>query len=909
MKINNKKTQLTKNILRSDDGQISIFLGVILLVVISFIAFVINVGLFVKAKINLQNAVDSAAYAGASVQARQLTNIGHLNWELRNTYKEWMFKYYILGQIGLDAVDNIDGNEPPPDTSLKLNNQGMNFRLRQFKGTTNQYYNASVFDLYNVPSTCIHYGSNNNICEIVSIPGLPRFNTVGLPSISQHHEAFLNSIVATKAEDCSSRSNINQGAAMLWAYGTETANLFPGIPEIAANRPGSWIQALEISLRMRNLEHIVNTPPIDSFTCIDPSLTDGACGNAISSLTSSGNALPFNERFVKSFFSAYRNLSGGTHKSGAASIEDFASSFRLRELPPTPFEVEANSLSGFLIPTTGTALSKYYLDIQVFPLNLATFYTTFVSTSGSFRNSGTRSEADCGGTKTALPVPGYIIGFQKNPEVLTYYAVEGESEFMGLFNPFRDDNHKITMKTYSAAKPFGGRLGPALFKIDPSGANIIPREDTELKLTSNYVSALKVDDIPPGGIKAGYPIPIDQNFWSNGSGNNVIGGNPTISGQVFFGIPNLIYDYDNYADITNLGISRNNIQVLNRAAVDTQAYGVVNERHFGLYDIKQFRKFSANKTSLPGQVLNAGQIAQSIYNVRRPTKYEALNYLVPVMDYSGQNDLAVDQANAVHPLAVPVINASSPDTKLYRIFAPLTGQGSLYPTASELTAIIDNYILTNKAAIDKYIASLKTVADQMRAEAATSTSGDAYLEAANSIHNTPLVVGSSDPTSPECVKLSMAQKFYMFFLGTGGCGIVPLKEHSTTYFNNKESSNPNGWQSYYVSTYTKPDFDMKLLLSGYKPGPRQGANSDDTIHSPFITPTPPLTGKRNSYSTKFFALRTVASDTTSYTGSGLPIFVEGTTSNTYSTSQLFNNIPMRNTIPRSEVADYGELWF
>jgi hypothetical protein len=904
VKIKYKKPQLMKRTIRSEDGQISIFLGIILLVVVSFIAFVINVGLFVKAKINLQNAVDASAYAGAAVQARQLTNIGHLNWELRNTYKEWMFKYYILGQIGLDAIDTIDGNEPPPDTSIKLNNQGMNFRLRQFKGSSNQYYNPNIYDLYNVPSTCIHYGSNNNICEIVSIPGLPRFNTVGLPSISQHHEAFLNSIVATKAEDCSSRSNINQGAAMLWAYGTETANLFPGIPEIAANRPGAWIQALELSLRMRNLEHIVNTPPIDDYVCQFPGATGGACGVSIDSFASAGNTLPFNERFVKAFYSGYKNLSGGASKASGDTF-DFGTSFRLRELPPTPFEVEANSLSGFLIPATGTALVKYYLDLQVFPLNLATFYTTFVSTSGSFKNSGTKSEADCGGTKTALPVPGYIMGFQKNPEVLTYYAVEGESDFVGLFYPFYEDQDGITLKTYSAAKPFGGRLGPALFKIQ-SDTTIIPREDTELKLTSNYVSALDVSSLPSTGIKAGYPIPTDQSFWSNGSANNVIGGNPTISGQVFFGIPNLIYDYDNYNDIKNLGISRDNIQILKKPTTDTLAYGIVNERHYGLYDIKQFRKFSANKTSTTGQVLNAQQIAQSIYNVRRPTRYEALNYLVPVMDYTGANALDVEQANAVHPLSDPATLATSPDTKLYRLFAPLTGPGSLYPNAASLTAIIGDYITTNQAAVDKYTLALKNVADQMKAEAATSTSGDAYLAAANSIHNLP-INATGAVNSPTCLKLSMAQKFHMFFLGNGGCGIIPLRDHATKYFEDKESANAHGWQSYYVSTYTKPDFDMKLLLSGYKPGPRQGANSDDTIGSPFFPDS--LLGKRNSYSTKFFALRTVTSDTTTYTGSGLPTFVEGTNSSTYSTSQLFNSIPMRNTIQQSEVADYGELWF
>ena len=64
----------------SQSGQISIFLGISLLLVITLLAFIVNIGLFVRAKINLQNAVDAAAFAGASVQARQLTNIAYLNW-------------------------------------------------------------------------------------------------------------------------------------------------------------------------------------------------------------------------------------------------------------------------------------------------------------------------------------------------------------------------------------------------------------------------------------------------------------------------------------------------------------------------------------------------------------------------------------------------------------------------------------------------------------------------------------------------------------------------------------------------------------------------------------------------------------------------------------------------------------
>lgn len=98
-------------------------MGIALILVMGMLAFIINIGLFVKAKINLQNAVDAAAFAGAATQSRQLTNIANVNWEMRNTYKEWMFKYYILGQMGL-----VKGNNNLSDAALASPN--VSFLLR-----------------------------------------------------------------------------------------------------------------------------------------------------------------------------------------------------------------------------------------------------------------------------------------------------------------------------------------------------------------------------------------------------------------------------------------------------------------------------------------------------------------------------------------------------------------------------------------------------------------------------------------------------------------------------------------------------------------------------------------------------------------------------------------------------------
>lgn len=901
-------------------GQLSIFLGMVLLVVTTFVAFVVNVGLFVKAKINLQNSVDAAAFAGAAVQARQLTNIGYLNWELRNTYKEWLFKYYILGNIGLDAIDDVDGREPNVtgacNGGIPLNNGGMNFRLRQFKGSDCRYYDNTLYDHYNVPSICIHFGSNNNICEIVTLPGLPRFNTVGLPSISEQHEAFLNNIVTTKADDCSNRTNINMGAAMLWTYGTGNANMMPGVPEIAPTRIGAWVQSLEIALRMRNLEAIVNTPPLDLPICRNA--TGGTPCVSIEDLMNDGSSLPFQERSVKAFWSAYRNLSGGAFKEENQS-QDFASSFTLKELKPNPYPAGENSLSGFLIPAGEPALEKHYLDLKVVPVNYAVFYTSFYSTTGNFNgvSGAPPAEAQCGGTKTALPAPGYILGFIKNPEVVTYYAVEGQAKFIGLFYPFSEPAG-ITLKTYSVAKPFGGRVGPALYDPGFTGADTqVKTRDDNKRSSSNYISAFNTAGLPDIGtaagveelLKGGYPVPTVDDFWVSSTGSAVVGGNPVESGSTGFGVPNIIYDFNSYSEIDNLGNGTLPVNDLKNAANDVEAYTInVPEQDFGLYDIDQFKKFKDNKVGAGGAaIFSVQQIHASIHRVRRATRYEALNYMIPLMD-DGTNPTEQDGNSYVQEVLGAPPPAGDINTKQYRLFAPLYGQETLYNSPSAITNIINRYIQENQSAITTYTEALKQIAAGMRNQA--SRGGDAYATAADSIYKEPLngPHSSNDVTSDECKNLSMAQKFAAFFSDSPkGCGIRPLSDLTTEYFNNGTTIRGGDFQYYYRSTWQKPTFDDQTeALTAFMPGPRQGADEDGTYQSPFAGATP-SSGRRNFYSTKFIPLKKVVDTGTPYGTDSLPIFIDPPSNSPtgYTSGNLVQGIRMRNTLSATDLSDYG----
>jgi hypothetical protein len=878
--------------LLKEKGQLSIFLGITVSVIITLLAFIVNVGLFVKAKINLQNAVDAGAWSGAAVQSRQLSNIAYMNWELRNTMKEWMFKYYVLGQMGMSKL-RMSSPEVNGNASLQFN-------LKTFDPTDPG--NAGSGDPFNLPSICIHFGSANNICEIYNIPGIPRFPTVGLPGISERHETFLNTIRDVKSSACATRSAINQGTAMLWAYGTGS-NLFADAPEVAAGRMGAWPEALEIAFRIRNLEAIVNRAPIQGPIC-----RSGAGCTSIPQLQNQFN-LPLNERPIKAMMAAYRNLSGGAFKG--TNDDEFSGTLKITELKPNVTEVDPKSLSGLLIPSDRNiadepALRKYYLDLQIYPINYVTYYTAYFQNTDSI--AGVVAEGACYGTKTALPVPGYITGFAKNYEVMTYYAIKGEADFVGMFFPFTETSTGIKLQAYAAAKPFGGRIGPKLFGVT-NGRTVIPRVDDNLSRSASFITGVD----PPNDFKPGAMLPVNPDFWASNFGSQ-IGGDPTEGGLVF-GVPNLTYDFPEggFASLVTQKGS-NAVAVVNSG-------GTVAP--LGLYDPVQYKLFKANLFDVgPGEVLTSAKIDESIEGVRRPTRWDALNYLIPTPQRSGGGDELLDSQ--------PIVNIlSSRGVSKYHLFAPLIDSNGelLYTNEDDIITQVNKFLDSNDSSINAYLNALRVAADAIKVIGAATVGGKGYEEAYESIY--PL---DSDPGvstfgigTPPCK--SMAHKFKFFFTFDDkslGCDqeITPVKEMMRDYFaiggigaatQVYEEFYP--FSLYYESSYANAAAVGSLssatalnreLHTAYKPGPRTGSSLiGETIH--------PITGaiqglsKRNFYSTKLIALtKVVQGGTASFAEN--PVYQEK--------DQLgYNPIPSEidtssnnfiNAILPSEVSEFGD---
>jgi hypothetical protein len=871
----------------SNKGQMSIFLGISLIIALTVLGFVINVGLFVKAKINLQNAVDAAAWSGAAVQARQLTNIAYLNWEIRNTYKEWMFKYYILGQLSLmktnlSNLDNSDWKRGQP-TDV------MSFRSNPFFDAGSADYNNQNFDKYNMPSICIHIGSSHNICETYSLPGLPRFDSVGMPGVGEKHEEFLDSIVKTKATDCSSRSTLNYNTALLWAYGTGTKSV-PGAPQIAAERTGAWIEALELGLRMRNLEMIVNRPAVSRPICIA-----GENCTLVADLDSEVQNIPLNERPIKAFWSAYRNLSGGARKEN----DIFSGTFKLTELPTMSLTTNQNQLSGYLIPagahigqSGALATEKQFLDLQIFPLNLVTFFTSFITDNS--QAAGVAAQAACPSSKTALPVPGYIMGFIKNNEVITYYAVKGEAKFLGLFYPFSDSDG-ITLKAYAAAKPFGGRIGPKLFGFSGSGA-VSPRFADQNR-SAAYLTGLDTGPLGTAYV-SGFPIPVTANFWVKDA-SDIIGGVPAqTSVDPKFSIPNLLYAFPdgNIAYIGPMARPPEPILKLVPGIDEPSTHSPSESPPLGLYDKGLFRLFASNLSAATSSAssLSAGEVDEAIRNARAPTNYDALNYLIPTMENEDEN------LNSLSRIAI------GPDGK-YDLFAPLFGENTLYNNIDDIGSVLDDYLNNTDAAVTTYLKALKEVADKIKSTPITQGAPGAYDAAAAVIHPDGAAdAGTYETDLATCGEISMASRFYQFFKGRSArCGIKPLSISVVEHWNEKNSEFPN-FGLFYRTSYVKPaNLTNSALMTAYVPGSRQGASDDGTFTHPFGA-TPDIKGKRNYYSTKFIAVEKV------YRGGQANYGDKGT----YYENQQFGSNPtdvtqgatsFKNTISRDILSEWREI--
>lgn len=446
----------SRNFLHNQSGQATIFMAIFITTMILLFAFTTNIGMLVHAKINLQNAADSAAYAGAAVQARQMTAISFLNYEMRRANKQFLHNWMVRGNraqscfprsssgLAGPALCNAAGFQTDPNDKYL-------FSYRDPRPAEAAYNEPIAGDgIGFVPTTCIVFDRKNNFCQKSTVAGIPELG--GLSGVLNFVNPIINQvrrstalIIDKKIQDCLSKSGINRFMLFYWVF-----NIDPIPPPVVAQGrqefPFPVIGTLDgigalprlaiLRARIDNFEEALNLDLQDeSF----PSATikDETIGAILGD-----PRRDYFERPIQAYLSARNNLP-------QVADQGIFSEVRLTELVPQVTNVPQN-------PRLGNLPVLFKLNDIKDNVNVA---------FSDFRDRGVdgavRDRGECQQFRVTAPVPSWPIGVTKEPTILTFYAINLKARARLLFSPFGLDG-SVDLNAYAAAKPFGSRIGKNL---------------------------------------------------------------------------------------------------------------------------------------------------------------------------------------------------------------------------------------------------------------------------------------------------------------------------------------------------------------------------------------------------------------------------------------------------------------
>ncbi len=408
--------------MRNQRGQATILVGIIFQFVFIFFAMVINVGLLINDKINLQNSVDVAAYYGAMKQAEVMNTMAHVNYQIRQVWKLFNWRLWALGDIGR--------------THIYLHSSETNIQdfVSQMVATAeNQPAYDNTQPTY--PVVCVrnpfwaeeHSGSTTqNFCKSTSfnIPALKPLVLGAFQSLPLF--SFLNSFQNTSMQNAASFSDDCLLGADRNLYFATT--LLASFKTAAVNR----------RIVMRNLEKLLVKSTSD-FQDISGSSVSATTQNVFNK-----NLTLANRQSVQNF-----NFYNSVGNSPFLVPIDVIPRMTYVDIFPIPGSCSGTvkELDGTTVNAPGNpAASSYY---QAASSLLTPDYFATAEDAGAFL---AESDSD------AQNKPRSLVGFEKNPYVMAYVRVRASTRPKMLFSPIGVQT--ITLSAEAYASPFGGKMGP-----------------------------------------------------------------------------------------------------------------------------------------------------------------------------------------------------------------------------------------------------------------------------------------------------------------------------------------------------------------------------------------------------------------------------------------------------------------
>lgn len=194
----------TSRVRNKKEGQILILMALMSTTLIILFGMVVGIGHLVQAKLNLQNAVDMAAMAGASKQARYLNEISLINYRMRQNYKFTLYDLYVTqSRFNVGVKRQIVG---PVGTFDRIDSTRPGFGICQ--QSTGYCGKASIFE----NPEC--FSPTTDMCQNVdltlrTIPGIVPSPVVDLNPILLATNALVTGLAATARRYCNAAAGQN----------------------------------------------------------------------------------------------------------------------------------------------------------------------------------------------------------------------------------------------------------------------------------------------------------------------------------------------------------------------------------------------------------------------------------------------------------------------------------------------------------------------------------------------------------------------------------------------------------------------------------------------------------------------------------------------------------------------------
>lgn len=415
----NRKSTLSQNL--NNKGQVALFVALIFQILFLFFAMVINVGLLVHHKINLQNSVDLAAYYGAMKQAENMNAIAHVNYQIRQSWKLLSWRYRMLGTAGEwynhpfnKATKRIDRNGEDADILSNI---------------------ADLKNLQEAPAFCITYipfkpmPRGENTCRDMSKDsGVKLFE---IPPVIAGHQAF-SSVISNATRVM--QNNALERCKYFGAYNYLMLAKFVVAYNIDQGNRMDLISALSRATSYAK----------DDFYDIDGQKASTGIKNTLTNNLTAANRESMGESNVKIFNSLG---SDGCNASGTASGQPAKWLNPIRIYPGFAYTDTKCGADG-----RGATLNTIGKELSGNPSSRP-FH---INDAPELRSDILELEKYIGFRSNLNDNYNFSIGVEKNPWCMGYVGVAAETAPRIPFSPFG----AVKLKARAFYKPFGGRIGP-----------------------------------------------------------------------------------------------------------------------------------------------------------------------------------------------------------------------------------------------------------------------------------------------------------------------------------------------------------------------------------------------------------------------------------------------------------------